>query len=553
MTIDVKSLVNRRAINRWERISVGDLLERVTWSYPDKEALVAWEGAYASAANKRLSYKDANEKANQFANALLDMGLNKGDVVVFFCDNSVEAYLAKMGAAKAGLVGAPINTMMAPDVVEYLIRLVEPKTAVVDAELWPRAKKIFTEFGLQPAVTIPIGGSAVPGSATFEDFINRKSKNEPEVEIHGDDIWEILFTSGTTSMPRGAMLSHIYAYMVGHSFALSTTRGLHLECDLKACTFLPTIYHICDNVFPVASFLCGGTYVIGRNPSIPAMAEAITREKVTALWIGSPLLLEGLTNFFFNKQDEYDASSLTSIVYGWSALNPECTKKLKTLCGDSLVLFEIFGQTESISCFRFWPDKWPDLYQRTAPEVNYVGVPNPLLAAVLMDDDGNFLKGQARTPGEMVYRSPAITAGYYKDEEATARAFRYGWFHSGDCCIYDEDGLAIMVDRYKDVIKSGGENVSSIRVESVLTLHPKIQKASVIGLPHDKWGEAVTAIVIPKKDEEVNEDEIIAHCKSKLAAYEVPKKVVVVDSFPETVGGKVLKFKLREQYQSLYQ
>jgi acyl-CoA synthetase (AMP-forming)/AMP-acid ligase II len=530
---------------------VGDLFERITWSYPDKIALTGWKGTYAHAENERLTYREVDEKLNQFANGLIEKGLKKGDRVLLYCANTIEGYLAKIATAKAGGVTAPINPMMAPDVVDYLIKQVEPKISIVDAELWPKIEKTFTKNKMVPDVTIPIGGNVVSGSQSFADFINGKSKSEPDCEIDGNDIWEVLYTAGTTAMPKGVMLSHIYAYMSAYSFALSMTRNLHIESDFKLCSFLPIVFHVADHIFSLNAFLCGGSFLLGRTLDMNAIAEAVTKEKITGLWCGSPAMVYQLTDVFWNNRDKYDPSSLRCMVYGWGQLRPDYHAKLKELCGEKLVMFEIFGQTEAISCHRFWPDKWPEKYQKNAPQVNYVGVPNPLLGSMIMDKDGKSLRGKPGVPGEAVYRSPAVMSGYYKDEKSTEEAFKYGWFHSGDSCMYDEDNLAIMVDRYKDVIKSGGENVSSLRVEAVLSYHPKLLRSSVIGVPHEKWGELVTAIVIPKPGETVTEDEVIKFCRDKLGGFETPKKVIFVESFPETIGGKVQKYKLREQYGDL--
>jgi acyl-CoA synthetase (AMP-forming)/AMP-acid ligase II len=169
-----------------------------------------------------------------------------------------------------------------------------------------------------------------------------------------------------------------------------------------------------------------------------------------------------------------------------------------------------------------------------------------------MDPFGNDLAAEPGVAGEAVYRSPAMMSGYYRDEAATRDAFRFGWFHSGDSCAYDDDGLRIMLDRYKDIIKTGGENVSSLRVEAVLSQHPGIDKAVVIGLPHDRWGEAVTALVVRRPGSEPTGAEIITFCRAVLAGYETPKDVVFVDTLPETVGGKVLKYKLRASHSRHY-
>jgi acyl-CoA synthetase (AMP-forming)/AMP-acid ligase II len=552
MDLDVSSLHHRHAVHRWERVSVGDILERVTWSYPDKEAIVGWAGAFGHPEHERLTYRMANDLVNQLANGLLAGGLRHGDRVLLFCENSVEAYLAKLGIAKAGLVCVPVNPTLAPDVVEHLIGQAEPAFAVVDAELWPRAEKPFRGMGLAPGITIPIGGGAIEGSVTFADFVRAQPVTEPDLEIHGDDIWQLLFTSGTTALPKGAMISHHSSYFAAYSFALTLTRGIHLECDLKLAAFLPIIYHVADQIFTFPAFLAGGTLVIGRKPAPVPIAEAISREGVTALWAGNPAMANALAGVLHDDRTAYDPRSLKVLVYGWAALPPGTLATYKRLCGEDFVAVEIFGQTEAISCHRFWPDKWPETFRRTAPEQNYVGVPNPLLASTVVDESGTMLTGQPGVPGEAVYRSPAITAGYYHDEEATAQAFRGGWFHSGDSCVFDEQGLRIMVDRYKDIVKSGGENVSSIRVEAVLHQHPAVTKAAVIGLPHERWGEAVTAVIIPDPAHPADEQELITFCRARLAGFETPKSVIFVDELPETVGGKVLKYKLRQLFHTTY-
>jgi acyl-CoA synthetase (AMP-forming)/AMP-acid ligase II len=546
--MDVTSLYNRRADHRWDRVCVGDILERVTWSRPDQIAIVGWPGAFGESGYERLTYRQADEIANRFANGLLARGLARGDRVLLICENSVEAYLAKLATAKAGLVAVPVNPALATDVLAYAIDLVEPRFVIVDAELWPAASEVIGSAGLRPDVTIPIGGGAAPGGVTFTEFISGQPATEPAAVVHGDDIWEILFTSGTTAMPKGVMLSHSYAYMGAMSFALSLTRGVRIEADLTLCAFLPVIYHVADEVLSLPAFLAGGSLVIGRKPVPALMAAAIGRERVTALWGGSPQLVKALAAELDAGQPELDARSLQVLVYGWGAVEPAVRSRLQELCGTQFILVGIFGQTEAISCHRFWPDVWEDTYQASAPQLNYVGIPNPLLGSTVMGPDGEHLLDQPGVPGEAVYRSPAVTAGYYRDPGATEHAFRHGWFHSGDSCMVDADGLRIMVDRYKDIIKSGGENVSSLRVEAVLHQHPEVAKAAVIGLAHDRWGEAVTAVVVAPPGARPGEDDLIAFCRERLAGFESPKAVIFADALPETVGGKVLKYKLREQF-----
>ncbi len=571
MPIDVTSLYNRRADNRWERVCVGDILERVTWSRPDQVAITGWAGAFGEPRFERLTYRQADQIANQFSHGLLAHAatpegrrLTRGDRVLLICENSVEAYLAKLATAKAGLVAVPVNPGLAPDVLAYLIELAEPRFVIVDGELWSGVADVIGAAGLRPDVTIPIGGGVAQGGVSFSEFIEGQPVSEPDAVVHGDDIWEILFTSGTTAMPKGVMLSHTYAHMGAMSFALSLTRGVRVEADLKLCSFLPIIYHVADEVLSLPAFLAGGSLVIGRKPDPAQMAAAIAREKVTALWGGSPQLVKALAaaldagqpgpdgqhRLDAHRLDAHrlDAHSLQVLVYGWGAVEPAVRARLQELCGDQFLLVGIFGQTEAISCHRFWPDVWEDTYLATAPQLNYVGIPNPLLGSTVMDADGAHLLDQPGVPGEAVYRSPAVASGYYRDPAATQEAFRHGWFHSGDSCMVDENGLRIMVDRYKDIIKSGGENVSSLRVEAILHQHADVVKAAVIGLgarPLGRGGHRHRGAPARRCAGEggpaeggLTEEALIAFCRERLAGFETPKGVIFATALPETVGGQ---------------
>ena len=551
MAFDVTSLHGRRADDRWNRMAVGDLLERMTWSRPDQDAIVGWEGAFASPELRRVSYREADQLANRVAHALLATGMQRGDRVLLFCDNSVEALLTLIGVAKAGLVAAPVNPVMAPDVVTWIIGHVQPSLTIVDAGLWPAAEPAFRAAGLTAGVTIPIGGDALGATMTFADWIAEQPSTEPDVAISGDDVWELLFTSGTTAMPKASMGTHAFAYLTGYSYALSLTRGLRHEHDLRVGTFLPIVYHCGHNATLVPAFLSGGTAIVGRGPNRPQpLAAAITQERVTALWAGSPQFLQALVDAVDADPGAYDLRSLTVGMFSWNTVHADLAARLTELCGADLALWEIYGQTESMSGYRFWLDEHPERVRAGAGAVNYVGLPNPIMAARIVDDDGADLRASPGVSGEAVFRGPALTAGYFRDEAATRAAFDGGWFHSGDSCRYEDDGVQVMVDRYKDIVKSGGENVSSLRVESVAIQHPDVAKVAVIGLPDERWGEVVTAVVVPRDGVTPDEADVIGFCRVRLAGYETPKRVVFRAALPETVGGKVLKYRLRAELGS---
>ncbi|MCW3041328.1 MAG: AMP-binding protein [Solirubrobacterales bacterium] len=288
-TFDVERLFGRRADRRWERTAIGDVFERLTWSAPDRTVLVGTGAAVADPAYARVTAREADDAANRVAQALLAEGLQRGDRVALFSENSVEAVLTKVGIAKAGGVAVPLNVGLAADVVEYLLRHVDAGLAVVDAELAGRCAPAFGAAGTR--VLAHIGARHTDQALAWADWTAGHPAREPDVAIAGDDIWEILHTSGTTAMPKSAMVTHHAVHYAALSFALSISRGLVLESELRTCTALPVIYHVGDHVWPLSPLMTGGSAVLGRGADHPALAQAITTERATALWGGSPALI----------------------------------------------------------------------------------------------------------------------------------------------------------------------------------------------------------------------------------------------------------------------
>lgn len=544
--MDVTSLFNRRADERWNRVAVGDILERLTWSHPEREALVARPGAFGSPAFERVTYGAANAIANQVAQAFVAAGLQRGDRVLMLCDNSTEGLLLKYGAAKAGVVAAPLNPLMAPDVLAELIRQLKPSFVVVDDVLWEAGREAFAMTDTPVDVTISLAGEVVKGSVSLVDWIADQPTVEPDVRIHGDDIYELVFSSGTTALPKAVMVSHTYVYMAAYSFSLPLSRGTTNPDEITLCTYLPVVFHGGHVAAIESVFLAGGTVVLGRRHDPADLVRAFAQEHPTALWGGSPQLIESVVAAG-ESDPSADFSSLGNVIFSWRALDPTLRDRVFKLAGHGVNFLEILAQTEALTGVRFAVEREEEKYLATAPQVNTVGLPNTIIAADILDLEGRSLRGRPGEPGEVVYRSPAIMAGYYLDEQATLEATRDGWFHSGDSCMYDEDGLFLMVDRFKDIVKSGGENVSSLRVETVVMQHPEVDRAAVVGMPHDRWGEMVTAAVVRVPGSAVTAEHLLEFCRGRLAGFESPKEIVFVDALPETVGGKIRKHVLRAQ------
>lgn len=547
---DVTTLRGRRADSRLHRLSMSDIFERMRWSEPHRRVLTGFRGAAEDPNGETLTVAEADDRANMFANALLAAGAEPGQVLVMICDNSLESVLVKIGAAKAGVTIAPLNPNLSPEVLKQLMTDLQAPWAVIDSEFVARFASVIEESAVKVLATIAIGAPPLEGASSFREFIMDASAVEPDITLHGDDIWQIQFTSGTASLPKGVMDSHMKTMMEAMAAMGIVARGQRFEFDVVAGIFIPVTYHVSE-VLIYSAILCGGRALIGRRPDARQLAEAIDEHRVSTMHVGSPQMLKALDEEL-RRDCSLDASSVTSILHSFAPLPRESYVSARESIGADLLIVGVVGQTEMCVMHRFWIGASEELHSQTSPQQNYVGRPHPLTAAALMGEGGVVTTTAEGAEGEGVYRSPALMAGYFKDEEATAAAFDRGWFHGGDSFRVGEDGLRILTDRIKDVIKTGGENVSSIRVESVVGHHAAVEKAVAIGLPHPRWGEAVTVLVRKEAGSSVTESELLEFARSRLAGFEVPKAILFVDDIPETVGNKVKKHELRTRYCDLY-
>jgi len=551
---DVTSLSNRK-LTRINRLCVGDIIERVSWSFPDRECLVGvGPDICANEGYKRLTYRVANEKANQFANALMSRGVKKEDRVMIYCLNSIEHFLVQEAIAKIGCVTVGVNTMLQPHAVDHIITQTEPKFLIVDAGLYEQAATVFKKHGLAVGVTIPIGGNAVEGSQTFDEFIKGQPLTEPRVDdIQPTDVCQIMYTSGTETLPKGVMHSHLYLYFACLAYNMSYGRGTPTEMDVIGGIYFP-IFHIAAQTMNLANMIGGGKSIMSRSPNdIGLIAESITQERITHVYAAPPHFY-ALADLVEKNPDKYDITCVKTIGYGWGSFRPDYAEKLKKLIGEDVLLIGIDGETESMTDNRYWQHLWYDTFKKTEPVVNHFGVSHPLYANTVMKID-QAVVAATNENGEKVMRGPCVMEGYYRDENATRGVFQDGWLRSRDAGYLDEEGVIVFTDRLKDMIKSGGENVVSRRIEDYLNLHPKIKDSAIVGLPHHKWTEAVTAFVVAEDGETITEAELLAYCKNGgvLAKFEIPKKFVFIDEIPLSVGTKRRKYILRQQYRDLYE
>jgi len=509
------------------RITLGDCLRRSARRYPKKVALVDGE--------KRITYEELNRQANQFGHALLNLGLNKADKVVYIGTNRSELLIVFFGAAKAGMVFVPINPAMKPAELKYAIDHVDAKAVVVDEKfvsalnrLKPDLKKVdhFIAVSGSPNKDIEMH--------SFAALLNENAAEEVEVLIADRDPVQILFTGGTTAFPRAAVLTHLSVIMSCCSTALDFKGGYN---DILLVA-LP-LFHVALLNGATRIIMLGGTNVILERVDITEILKVIDREKVTTLVLLSPMYRAMLDHPDFQK---FDLSSLKNCFYFGAVMPKSFLKECREKICPNFV--SEFGQTEMSPCATTFK---PQDQIRKRGSLGNSGV---FVEIGVMDEEGNLLPpGQL---GEFVYRSPHVMEGYYQDAESNEAAFRYGWFHSGDLGYLDEDGYVYFVDRKKDMIKTGGENVASIEVEKVIYQDERVQEVHVIGLPHERWVEAITAVVLPRPAAVITKEEIISHCKRHLADYKVPKSAIFVENFPRSSTGKALKYQLRKQFQDYY-
>lgn len=513
------------------RQALGDLLRRSAARVPDKTALV-WR-------ERRESFAELDAAVNRVAHGLVDRGVVQGDRVALYSHNCREFVLLHFALARVGAISVPINFMLKADEVAYILEhsgamgLIAEDALVAEAEA---AVKQLADSGIRVFGRIPLAD--LPAAVVWEDVAEweaHPNSTAPDTAVGDDDPIQIMYTSGTESRPKGATLSS-RSLIAQYVSAIVDGRMSADDIEVHA---LP-LYHCAQlHCFLTPDIYLGATSIVLQGPDPATLLRTVETERATKLFCPPTVWVSLLRH---PDLDSYDLSSLRKGYYGASIMPVEVLSELsERLPGVRLTNF--YGQTELAP-----------LATVLAPE-DQLRKPGSAGRAALnvetrvVDDDG--IAVAPGVIGEIVHRSPHAMLGYWNDPVKTADSFRDGWFHSGDLGVMDAEGYLSVVDRKKDMIKTGGENVASREVEEILYRHPDVSEAAVVGLPHPHWIEAVTAIVVPRTGTEPTPAEVIAHCKEHLAGFKVPKYIAFAESLPKNPSGKILKRELRTEYATL--
>jgi fatty-acyl-CoA synthase len=505
--------------------ALGDIPRRSASRQPNKTAIIDGDTV--------LTFAEFEKLVDRAAAGLHDNGFRVGDRIALLAHNCWQYAVLAFATARAGVVLVPVNFMLTAEEIAFILDHSRVSGFIVEADLTPTAEEAMAQGGVvtTKAVLTTGGGAAPAGWTDFAYWLTTTSP-APRPHIDDDQLLRLMYTSGTESRPKAVMhtsRSLMWQY-------ISTIVAGSMSGDDIEVHSLP-LYHCAqlDNFLATDIYL-GATSIILPRPEPELVLRAIERYRATnyfgppTVWISllrSPVL------------DEVDLSSLRKGYYGASPMPTEILAEMRERL-PNLSLWNFYGQTEMAPLASALGPEEQDAHAGAAgrPVVN-------VETTILDEDDAPVAVGVV---GEIAHRSPHLMLGYLDDEERTAQAFKGGWFHSGDLGYYDEHGLLHVVDRKKDMIKTGGENVASREVEEVLYRHTGVQEAAVFGLAHPIWVEAVVAAVVTRDGFTLTEEDLVAHCREHLAGFKTPKQVFFVDSLPKNPSGKLLKRALRDRF-----
>jgi acyl-CoA synthetase (AMP-forming)/AMP-acid ligase II len=517
-----------------------ETLRKAIKLFPEKKAIVC--------GGKRWTYQDFCDRINRLSHGLIDFGVKKNDKVAVLhpnCHYFLESYY---GMAQIGAISVPINYRLSAKEIAFIVRDSESKILIADPIFREQIDSIRGEIQrVERILWTGKGGGGDTRDLNYEEVLSQTNAYEiASAGITGEDIAQIYYTSGTTGRPKGVMLSH--KNVATH--ALGTIAEIHLT-DRDVWIHVAPLFHLADAWATWAVTWVGGTHVLVREFDPGWVLEAIERERVTLT-----NLIPTMLNLMVNHPDvgKYDYSSLRVLLSGGAPIAPEVVRKIvETFKCDYI---QTYGMTETspyltLSILKDHLKRLPyedRLRFKSKTGREFIGV-----ELKVVNDRGEEIKKDEKEVGEIIVRGDIVTKGYWKLPEETAKAIKDGWLYTGDMAVMDEEGYVTIVDRKKDMILTGGENVYSTEVENILYIHPAILECAVVGVPDQKWGEAVKGIVVLKPGQKATEQEIIQFCKERIAHYKAPKSIDFIDALPRTGSGKIHKKGLRDSYWAGYE
>lgn len=509
-------------------LKVGDFPRINAKQFPDKVAIVT--------KNIRVTYREFNERINRLANNLTKLGIGKGDRVGNLFYNGHQILETFFALQKIGAVAVPLNFRVNPNELKWALDNTECRALVYSDRLAHLVAPVKQEFATVRQF-ISDGDNVPNGEFDLEKLCREGSTEEPDVEVKWEDWASFIFTGGTSGKPKAA----IYTQRTYTFAALLLVHGYQWSHDIVYLN-QPPLFHIGGMNTSLGVISVGGTVVLVDAVDPLEISRLIEREKVNTLCLMPPQTYLRIVEIPEIKN--FDFGSVKLIMTSAGANTPCIVRKIHEVFPNASIRYG-WGQTE-VGGVGINHELSRQMVEHEPHKTLSVGKFRPLVEIKLVDENG------AEVPdgevGEAIVRSPAIFAGYYNRPELNAEVLKDGWVHTGDLFKRDKDGMLYLVDRKKDMLKVGGENVFSQEVEDVIRSHPAVENCAIVGIPDPKWGESILAVVKLATGAAATDEELTMYCKDRLSSYKKPQRYVFVNEFPISHSGKIQKFALREMY-----
>ncbi|MCS6989271.1 MAG: o-succinylbenzoate--CoA ligase [Chloroherpetonaceae bacterium] len=496
-----------------------DWLEKLCLYFPNKVAMKEAETGRA------LTYQEFQNCASRLANVFTnELGLKRGDRVAILAENSLEHFILFFVAQKTGLVVAPLNYRLAAREIDDLLSDCEPSLVVVQEKFEP----LVAQSAFKPRHVWKLA------DLEREGYDQKTCRSEFSArELDEDDPLFILYTSGTTGAPKGALYSHKMLFWN----SVNTSFRIDLTSEDRTLTFLP-LFHTGGLNVVATPFLHRGAFVTLVKKFDAELVTRLLEEEAITIFMGVPTTLKMMA-----ESSAFQTISVKTVRFAMVGGEPMPLPLIETWHEKGVWIRQGFGMTE------VGPNLFSLHQDDAVRKIGSIGMPNFYVDARVVDDDGNDVKrGEV---GELIFKGPVVTKGYWKNPEATKAAFKDGWFYTGDLVRQDEEGYFYVVDRKKSMFISGGENVYPAEIEKVLYKHSAVAEVAVIGVPDEKWGEVGKACVVLKPGASASAEELKAFCLERLAKYKVPKHFEFYEALPKNDAGKINKKVLLQQRRSL--